>query len=75
MKSKQELLAQLGFDALFINCEHSSTDFQVINELTRATQEDLEAVTHFMRLGMRHVNVHMKQFMDCSARVFLAGLK
>lgn len=38
-------------------------------------QEDLEAVTHFMRLGMRYVNVHMKQFMDRGSRAFLAGLK
>ena len=38
-------------------------------------QEDLEAVTHFMRLGMRYVNVHMKQFMDRGARTFLAGLR
>jgi 2-keto-3-deoxy-L-rhamnonate aldolase RhmA len=37
-------------------------------------QEDLEAVTHFMRLGMRYVNVHMRNFMDRGARAFLEGI-
>jgi 2-keto-3-deoxy-L-rhamnonate aldolase RhmA len=37
-------------------------------------QEDLEAVTHFMRLGMRYVNVHMRNFMDRGAKAFLAGI-
>ena len=37
-------------------------------------QEDLEAVTHFMELGMRWVNVHMRNFMDRGARAFLAGI-
>ena len=37
-------------------------------------QEDLEAVTHFMGLGMRWVNVHMRNFMDRGARAFLAGI-
>ena len=38
-------------------------------------QEDLEAVAHFMSLGMRYVNVHMRNFMDRGARAFLAGIK
>ncbi len=38
-------------------------------------QEDLEAVTHFMGLGMRWVNVHMKNFMSRGGKAFLQGIK
>lgn len=34
-------------------------------------QEDLEAVTHFMRLGLRWINVHQKQFMARGSKAFL----
>lgn len=37
-------------------------------------QEDLEAVTHFMGLGMRWVNVHARNFMARGARTFLDGI-
>ena len=37
-------------------------------------QEDLEAVTHFMGLGMRWVNVHLKNFMERGTRTFLQGI-
>jgi 4-hydroxy-2-oxoheptanedioate aldolase len=38
-------------------------------------QEDLEAVTHFMRLGLRWVNVHQKNFIARGAKAFLQGIK
>ena len=33
-----EFIGKLGFDALFIDCEHSSTDFKLVDELARATR-------------------------------------
>ena len=33
-----EFLGTLGFDAVFIDCEHSSTDFKLVDELTRAAR-------------------------------------
>ena len=33
-----EFIGKLGFDAVFLDCEHSSTDFQLINDLTRAAR-------------------------------------
>ena len=33
-----EFMGELGFDALFIDCEHSHTDFKLVNELTRAAR-------------------------------------
>jgi 4-hydroxy-2-oxoheptanedioate aldolase len=37
-------------------------------------QEDLEAVTHFMRLGLRWINVHQKQFMARGGKAFLKAV-
>ena len=33
-----EYSGKLGFDVLFIDCEHSSTDFKLVEDLTRAAQ-------------------------------------
>ena len=33
-----EFIGKLGFDALFIDCEHSSTDFKLVDELARAAR-------------------------------------
>jgi 4-hydroxy-2-oxoheptanedioate aldolase len=33
-----EFIGKIGFDALFIDCEHSSTDFRLVDELTRAAR-------------------------------------
>lgn len=33
-----DFIGTLGFDALFIDCEHSSTDFKLVEELTRAAR-------------------------------------
>jgi 4-hydroxy-2-oxoheptanedioate aldolase len=33
-----EFTGELGFDALFIDCEHSHTDFKLVNELARAAR-------------------------------------
>ena len=33
-----EFSGRLGFDVLFIDCEHSSTDFKLVEELARAAQ-------------------------------------
>ena len=33
-----EFIGKLGFDGVFLDCEHSSTDFQLINDLTRAAR-------------------------------------
>jgi 4-hydroxy-2-oxoheptanedioate aldolase len=33
-----EFVGELGFDALFIDCEHSTTDFQQVGELSRAAR-------------------------------------
>jgi 4-hydroxy-2-oxoheptanedioate aldolase len=33
-----EFSGKLGFDVLFIDCEHSSTDFKLVEELARAAQ-------------------------------------
>ena len=38
-------------------------------------QEDLEAVHHFMGLGLRWVNVHLKQFIARGSRAFLQDIK
>ncbi|MGZ5116518.1 MAG: HpcH/HpaI aldolase family protein [Burkholderiales bacterium] len=37
-------------------------------------QEDLEAVSHFMRLGLRWINVHQKQFMARGGKAFLQAV-
>ena len=37
-------------------------------------QEDLEAVTHFMRLGLRWINVHQRNFIARGAKAFLQGV-
>ena len=31
-----EFIGTTGFDAVFIDCEHSSTDFRLVEDLTRA---------------------------------------
>ena len=33
-----EFIGKLGFDAVFLDCEHSSTDFTLIKDLTRAAR-------------------------------------
>jgi 4-hydroxy-2-oxoheptanedioate aldolase len=33
-----EFMGELGFDVLFIDCEHSSTDFRLVEELARAAR-------------------------------------
>jgi 4-hydroxy-2-oxoheptanedioate aldolase len=33
-----EFVGQIGFDVLFIDCEHSSTDFKLVEELARASR-------------------------------------
>lgn len=33
-----EFIGKMGFDALFIDCEHSSTDFRLVEELARAAR-------------------------------------
>jgi 2-keto-3-deoxy-L-rhamnonate aldolase RhmA len=33
-----EFVGEIGFDALFIDCEHSSTDFKLVEELARAAR-------------------------------------
>ena len=33
-----EFMGELGFDALFIDCEHSDTDFKLVGELARASR-------------------------------------
>ena len=33
-----EFMGEIGFDALFIDCEHSHTDFKLVNELARAAR-------------------------------------
>ena len=33
-----EFTGELGFDVLFIDCEHSHTDFKLVNELARAAR-------------------------------------
>src|SRR5215510_2309294 len=38
-------------------------------------QEDLEAVHHFMGLGLRWINVHLKQFIARGSRAFLQDIK
>lgn len=38
-------------------------------------QEEIDAVTHFMQLGLRWINVHQKQFMEKGARAFLKTIR
>ena len=38
-------------------------------------QEDIEAVTHYMNLGLRWINVHQKNFMERASKSFLQGIK
>jgi len=33
-----EFIGHIGFDAVFIDCEHSSTDFRLVEELSRAAR-------------------------------------
>ncbi|MBI4189466.1 MAG: hypothetical protein HY525_02885 [Betaproteobacteria bacterium] len=33
-----EFIGQLGFDVVFIDCEHSSTDFKLVDDLARAAR-------------------------------------
>ena len=33
-----EFIGTIGFDAVFLDCEHSSTDFRLVEELARAAR-------------------------------------
>jgi 2-keto-3-deoxy-L-rhamnonate aldolase RhmA len=38
-------------------------------------QDEIDAVAHFMRLGLRWINVHQKQFMARGSKAFLGALR
>ena len=38
-------------------------------------QDEIDAVTHYLRLGLRWINVHQKNFMERGAKAFLKALE
>ena len=38
-------------------------------------QDEIDAVTHYMRLGLRWINVHQRNFMERGAKAFLKAIK
>ena len=38
-------------------------------------QDEIDAAAHYMRLGLRWVNVHLRNFMERGAQAFLQGIK
>ena len=38
-------------------------------------QDEIDAVKHYMQLGLRWINVHQKQFMERGSRAFLKTIK
>ena len=38
-------------------------------------QDEINAVTHYMRLGLRWINVHQRNFMERGAKAFLKAIK
>jgi 4-hydroxy-2-oxoheptanedioate aldolase len=80
-----EFMGELGFDALFIDCEHSDTDFKLVRELARAARianmhsvlrpfnNDPGLINRYLSCGAGGIQVpHVHSVAD--AHVILAGL-
>ena len=81
-----EFTGELGFDALFIDCEHSHTDFKLVNELARAARvvgmhsvlrphsSDEGLINRYLSCGAGGIQVpHVHSVAD--ARKIIAGLE
>ena len=81
-----EFTGGLGFDALFIDCEHSHTDFKLVNELARAARvagmhsvlrphsSDEGLINRYLSCGAGGIQVpHVHSVAD--ARKIIAGLE
>lgn len=80
-----EFIGTLGFDAIFIDCEHSSTDFTLVDELARAARAagmasivrpwggDAGLINRYLSCGVDGVQVPHVQSVR-QARAILAGI-
>jgi 4-hydroxy-2-oxoheptanedioate aldolase len=81
-----EFTGELGFDALFIDCEHSHTDFKLVNELARAARvagmhsvlrphsSDEGLINRYLSCGAGGIQVpHVHSVAD--ARAIIGGLE
>lgn len=80
-----EFIGTLGFDAIFIDCEHSSTDFGLVDELARAARAtgmasivrpwngDPTLINRYLSCGVDGVQVPHVHSVD-QARAILAGM-
>jgi 4-hydroxy-2-oxoheptanedioate aldolase len=81
-----EFVGEVGFDALFIDCEHSSTDFKLVEELARAARvagmhsvlrpwaNDPGLINRYLSCGAGGIQVpHVHSVAD--AENILAGLR
>ena len=81
-----EFMGELGFDALFIDCEHSDTDFRLVSELSRAARlanmhsvlrpfnNDPGLINRYLSCGAGGIQVpHVHSVAD--ARAIIAGLE
>ena len=80
-----EFIGTLGFDAIFIDCEHSSTDFTLVDELARAARAsglasivrpwsgDPSLINRYLSCGVDGVQVPHVHSVD-QARAILAGM-
>lgn len=80
-----EFIGTLGFDAIFIDCEHSSTDFGLVDELARAARAagmasivrpwngDPSLINRYLSCGVDGVQVPHVHSVD-QARAILAGM-
>ena len=80
-----EFIGTLGFDAIFIDCEHSSTDFALVDELARAARAsgmasivrpwdgDPSLINRYLSCGVDGVQVPHVHNVD-QAKSILAGM-
>lgn len=80
-----EFIGTLGFDAIFIDCEHSSTDFGLVDELARAARAsgmasivrpwsgDPSLINRYLSCGVDGVQVPHVHSVD-QAKSILAGM-
>jgi 4-hydroxy-2-oxoheptanedioate aldolase len=81
-----EFVGEIGYDALFIDCEHSSTDFKLVEELSRAARatgmhsvlrpwtNDPGLISRYLSCGAGGIQVpHVHSVAD--AENILAGLR
>jgi 4-hydroxy-2-oxoheptanedioate aldolase len=81
-----EFIGQIGFEAVFIDCEHSSTDFKLVDDLARAARvagmtsvvrpwtNDAGLINRYLSCGAGGIQVpHVHSAAD--ANKILAGLR